>query len=123
MSCEVCIGSPCDDGIVQTLSECHPKARKSHTCHECQRIIQPGEMYQRFVGKWEGDLVRYDTCSHCEEVRTVFCCGEGWTWGQLWEDMREIAFPQLTTATECFRELSPTAKQFVLDRWQEWKGL
>ncbi len=41
----------------------------------------------------------------------------------LWEDMRELAFPSLTTASNCFTELSPAAKAFVLDRWRKWKGL
>jgi hypothetical protein len=124
MSCEVCIGTnDHDGGVVEELSHNHPIARKPHVCYECRGTIQPGQRYQRFVAKWEGRLERYDTCSLCEEIRTVFCCGEGWMWGSLWEDMHEIAFPQLTTATECFRELSPAAKQFVLDRWQKWKGL
>src|SRR4051812_17113067 len=108
MSCEVCIGNDCSDGTVEKLSENHPVARKPHTCYECSGVIAPGQRYQRFVGKWEGEICRHDTCLLCEEIRMVFCCGEGWIWGQLWEDMGELAFPQLTTATDCFRELSPT---------------
>ena len=123
MSCDVCIGSDCDDGIVETLSESHPKARKPHKCLECKREILPGETYECFVGVWEGKIQRYNTCALCEEIRAVFCCGGGWIWGSLWDDMREIAFPILTTATECFQELSPAAKQFVLDKWAKWKGL
>lgn len=123
MGCDVCIGSDCDDGVVQMLSENHPKARKPHECYECHKVIEPGQRYQRFVGEWEGAFQRYDTCLLCEEIRTVFSCGEGWTWGQLWEDMYEIAFPLLTTATECFQELSPPAKACVIARWQHWKGL
>ncbi len=123
MSCEVCIGSDYDEGTTETLSDSHPVARKPHVCCECKRTIERGERYQRYVGKWEGDFIRYDTCTQCEEIRTVFCCGEGWMWMSLWEDMRELAFPVLTTATECFQELSPPAKQFVLDKWAKWKGL
>jgi hypothetical protein len=123
VSCEVCIGQDCHDGVVEMLSEAHPVARKPHRCYECHRMIQPKERYQRFVGVWEGEIQRYNTCVLCEEIRQVFSCGEGWIWGQLWEDMMELAFPQLTTATECFQELSPAAKQVVLARWQRWKGL
>jgi hypothetical protein len=123
MSCDVCIGQDCDDGVVETLSDSFPKARKPHTCYECSRPINPGEIYHRFVGKWEGELQRFDTCYLCHEIRAVFSCGEGWIWGQLWEDMQELAFPHLTTATDCFQELSPPAKAFVIERWQRWKGL
>ena len=123
MSCEVCIGQNCHDGVVETLSESFPKARMPHKCYECRRVIVPGEAYHRFTGVWEGESQRYDTCWQCQEIRAVFSCGEGWIWGQLWEDMEEMAFPKLTTATECFQELSPAAKQFVLDKWQKWKGL
>lgn len=123
MSSDVCIGNDCHDGLVEKLSECHPKARKPHKCYECSRTIEPGERYQRFVGKWEGEIQRYDTCASCEEIRTVFSCGEGWTWGQLWEDMYELAFPNLTTGSECFHQLSVPARQFVLERWRKWKGI
>ena len=123
MSCDVCIGHDPDDGVVEELSEAQVTARKPHKCYECHRPIPTGTDYQKFVGKWEGKLVTYRTCLLCVEVRKVFTCGEGWTWGTLWEDMAELAFPQLTTATECFRELSPAAKKFVLDNWQRWKGL
>lgn len=32
------------------------KARKPHKCCETGRMIQPGEMYWRINGKWEGGL-------------------------------------------------------------------
>lgn len=124
MSCEVCIGQDLDsDGIVEVLDDDHPVARKPHVCCECKGVIQPGQRYSRFVGKWEGEIIKYSTCSLCEEIRRVFTCGESWMWECLWEDMEAIAFPILTTATECFCELSPAAKAYVLERWQKWKGL
>lgn len=124
MSCEVCIGQDVDpDCMVTMLSDEIVTARKPHICGECMGLIQRGKYYRRYVGKWEGKIENYRTCLMCLEIRTVFTCGVSWTWGCLWEEMQESAFPELTTATQCFRELSPAAKAFVLDRWQKWKGL
>jgi hypothetical protein len=35
--------------------------------------------------------------------------------------MTQVAFPELTTATDCFQDLSAKAKEFVLAKWREWK--
>jgi hypothetical protein len=61
------------------------------------------------------------TCIQCSEIRDKFYCDGGWMFEQLWDDMRENAFPKLTTASECFVGLSPAAKQFLLDKWCAWK--
>lgn len=121
--CSVCIGT--DDyaasGFAQTALR---TARRKHVCCECRRVIDPGEQYEIIVvGKWEGTIAQFKTCSECREIRNVFTCGKGWTFETLWDDMREIAFPDLTTATDCFQKLSPAGKKFVLARWKDWKGI
>ena len=40
-------------------------ARKAHRCYECSRPIQPGNPYQRTVGKWRGDVSSFATCRRC----------------------------------------------------------
>ena len=34
----------------------HPKARKEHTCDMCGLKILPGQIYERYSGKYDGDL-------------------------------------------------------------------
>jgi hypothetical protein len=41
------------------------KARKTHTCIECHRTIQPGETYTKSAGVWEGDFYDAKRCGHC----------------------------------------------------------
>ena len=123
MGCDVCIGTDSleecfDFSIVETR-----KARKPHKCCECGMEITPPATYEHVVGKYQEEFSIYETCSLCVEIRDVFTCGNSWYYGQLWEEMEEYAFEHLTTASECFRELSPEAKAYVLEEWQEWKGL
>lgn len=37
-------------------TETRVRARKPHRCCETKRVINPGEMYWRIVGKWDGSL-------------------------------------------------------------------
>ena len=122
MRCDVCIGTD-DYEQAEFYQLENRKARKPHKCYECRRAIQPGEKYEHVRAKWDGDFSTIYTCGLCAEIRTVFSCGEGYCHGSLWDDMYEIAFPALTTASECFTELSATAKARVLEEWRKWKGL
>jgi hypothetical protein len=119
--CDVCIGTDSIDEAFDFSSTETRKARKPHKCCECYQSITVGQQYEHVVGAFQGDFSVYDTCSLCVEIRTVFTCGNSWYYGQLWEEMRDYAFEKLTTASECFRELTPEAKAFVLQRWQVWK--
>ena len=47
------------------------KARKAHKCCELGCAIIPGDQYERFSGKWEGDFHCYSTCLACVEKRKV----------------------------------------------------
>jgi hypothetical protein len=122
MGCDVCIGtSDYDPADVYSVSVV--KARKPHRCCECRQVIQPGIQYERVSMLYDGEWQRYDTCESCMEIRNVFACGEGWLFTTVWDDIREYVFPELTTASECFRELSAVGKQRVMDEWRKWKGL
>jgi hypothetical protein len=124
MSCEVCIGGGDYDGSPEFYTHTYHRARKAHKCCECGRAINIGERYEYFASKFDGDFDVNKTCHQCAEIRQVFSCGnEGPYYGQLWEEMRDNAFPNLTTASECFTELSASSKAFVLDKWRKWKGL
>jgi hypothetical protein len=120
--CDVCIGGNCDD--FPEVSDTKTKtARKPHKCCECGREISRGQRYEHCVMKYEGEWFSYKTCLLCVEIRTVFTCGKSFLFECLWDDMREYAFESLTTASKCFRKLSPSAKAFTLERWRDWKGI
>lgn len=121
--CDVCIGG--FDGEYSEFSHTAiVSARKEHECSECAMTIGKGERHEKVTGKFEGDFFTVRTCLFCAEVRDVFSCGESYALGgQLWEDMRGIAFPKLTTASPCFANLKPSSKLRLLNIWAEWKGL
>lgn len=84
-----------------------PVARKPHRCCECKETIQPGTRYERFAGKWDGEVRAYVTCLECREIRASLCC-DGFIFGDLWEGVRDQIFrsglsvdclDKLTTAT------------------------
>jgi hypothetical protein len=59
------------------LAECWAEsvvhARKHHKCCECNRTIQPGELYHKVFGKQDGDIFHDKWCAHCDVAKT-------WLW-------------------------------------------
>ena len=121
MECDVCIGSGDDYGDeAEFFSETKRKARKTYNCMECGRQIVPGQAYVKIVGKWDGILDTIRQCVECNKIQKVFACGGGFLYGQLWEDM-EQAFSSLRVTSPCFQKLPLPARQFLTEKWWEWK--
>lgn len=78
------------EGNCEFHSEVIRKARKRHKCVECKRFIEPGENYERVVGKWNGDISTFLTCIHCVGARAwlEIECG-GWLYSTIKEDLEE----------------------------------
>ncbi len=72
------------------LSQSRHRARVQHKCCECRRTIEPGESYERFFGKAEGDTFGGSVCRHCIAVREwlVKVCG-GYLFEGVMEDLEE----------------------------------
>lgn len=118
--CDVCIGGNDYDG--PEFWDCKTvTARKDYTCRECKRPIPKGTNHERVVGKWEGDFSTIRTCLDCADIRDGLTCGNGFLYGALWSDIREVS-DQLTTA--CFNKITrASAKAYLVERWRQWKGL
>lgn len=118
--CDVCIGGVEGEEVVgakiRTLF-----SDGAVECDECELAIPKGQSYERVTGRCEGERLVHNTCELCRQIKRVFSCGEGMPMGCLWSEMEFTAFPRLKTSSPCFRQLSPDAKQFVLDRWNKWK--
>ena len=71
----------CDHEWPKFYIEKTVKARKQHTCCECDRTINRGEQYESITGLWDGDIKRYKTCEQCSDLREslsdVICPGLG----------------------------------------------
>ena len=120
--CDVCLGDFDGDTADVWLPKI-VKARKPHKCFECDREVPVGQEYERIKMLQEGGWDVYDVCLLCREIHIRFACGNGRCVGNLWEDMREVVFPELTMSSKCFAGLSAMAKAEVINRWQQWKGL
>ena len=118
--CDVCIYEECDVSIDFFFGE-QRTCRKPTKCHECGRPIEKGQQYHRVGGKCEGEMWSMKLCTDCEEIGKVFHCDGVRMYGNLWESMQSDVFPVLTMGSKCFVKLSPSAKQFVLDKWKSWK--
>lgn len=60
----------------------NPRARITHRCVECCRVIQPGEHYHRTEGCYEGRFSTYKVCKHCHalgDYMFVLCGGHPFT--------------------------------------------
>lgn len=116
--CNVCVY---DDGgdEPEFCDERWVKARKTHRCCECSRVIPIGETYERTVGKWDGEMQTHKTCEPCQEIRVTFCC-KGWTYGRLWESVEEQLFPAFNET--CVAKLiTARAKAILSEHWRVWK--
>jgi DnaJ-class molecular chaperone len=118
--CGVCIGG--DTGEYCTVSDSKiVKARKPHTCEECNGVIKPGDQYERTSMLYEGEWSRTNVCLICAEIGNVFSC-DGRQIGNMWEDICENLFPAMTTG--CLARLkTAAAKEYLVRKWQKWKGL
>lgn len=120
--CGVCIGGDYGYCPAEFFDVLWPKARKAHTCSECNRIIERGDTYQRCNGKSDGEFWSFITCAVCAEIREAFSCEGESLGGMMWEEMQDYAFPSLNES--CFDKLQTVeAKKYLRECWMEWKGL
>lgn len=97
------------------------RARKDHKCLECSRPILKGTEYERASGKFDGEVFADKTCMDCAHIRDGLSCGESVPAGTLWESINEV-FGEITTG--CLTKVeTASAKAYLVERWQKWKGL
>ena len=76
------------DELCQVLSSAQPRARMVHQCGECRHDIQPGDVYERDVTIFDGEIETHKTCLTFVRIRdSLFDCV--WYYGRIWEDIHE----------------------------------
>jgi len=75
------------DDYATFCRDCHPIARKVHTCGECMDKIQPGDKYEYVVMLYEGDFTTHKTCSACQEIRDRFF--DQYYMEMIWETLKD----------------------------------
>lgn len=104
----------------ELFSEGERKARKTHTCKECEREIGPGERYRFWVTKdFEENVVQTQKmCGHCwgtiELGAALTGCPKNWWWGEVHSLDEEMGFVGNIVHDEG-HSLSPEQKQAMLD--------
>lgn len=73
--------------MIEEVSTTWRTARKAHTCNYCRGTIQPGEQYERYVGKQDGDLYTFLAHEKC-----VFIAREIWDFVDPDDGMDDDAF-------------------------------
>lgn len=118
VDCGVCIGGDTGDYCTVSTSKM-VKARKPHECDECSKIIQPGEIYECCTSLFDGEWSRMNVCAICSEISIAFSC-EGRVIGNMWEDIHDNLFPNMTTG--CLAKLkTAAAKEHLVKKCNEWK--
>jgi hypothetical protein len=77
------------------------RAAKEHECSECSAKIAKGERYERVDAMWDGDWSMFKTCLLCVEIRNHFACGNGWCFGEVWNQLEENFFPDMKAGGPC----------------------
>lgn len=79
----------CDYDGPSVSWETRPKAKKQHRCCECRGWIEPGEVYWRVRGVWDGEAQTFSMCTDCEDIKAwasegtdCFC----WSFGSVLTD-------------------------------------
>lgn len=121
--CGVCIGGGDYDGSLEFYDSRVIVARKSHKCEECGREIPSGQQYEYVSGKFDGDFFYVKTCMDCVDIRDGLTCNGGSiAHGQLWGELRDYGFQNMTMG--CLTKLkTASAKSYLVQRWNQWKGL
>ncbi|GAB4059139.1 hypothetical protein GCM10028811_12420 [Uliginosibacterium sediminicola] len=84
----------CDYEPAEFYQQARRRAKKEHSCSECGRAIDPGELYEHASGKWDGDVRAFKTCPRCLALKDwvdahVPC--SCWAHGNIIEDAIEAA--------------------------------
>lgn len=58
----------CNDDGPSAMWESKPKAKKRHKCCECRGWIEPGEVYRRVRGVWDGEARTFSMCADCDSL-------------------------------------------------------
>lgn len=119
-TCSVSFGMEADEMCDFWVSKMKT-ARKHHVCGECRKNIDPGTKYESLSYVFDGSFHHEKKCTICAEIRDAFLeDGCAYAPGDMWTDMRDYVFPEMTTT--CFDRLkTPEAKAELQRRWMEWK--
>lgn len=80
------------------------KARKRHTCGECDRAIEPGERYEHATQLYDGGWSHHKTCLGCYNIRQHLC-RYGWVWGSVAEQVEAcVGYNYVTGKDAVYRE-------------------
>jgi ribosomal protein L37AE/L43A len=61
-----------DGPMPSFFNDVERKARKPHTCDECDGAIKPGQVYRYISGLWDGYISQYHICGPCAETIEAF---------------------------------------------------
>lgn len=90
------------------------KARKLHQCDHCHRPIQPGDLYERSTGLYEGDWYRNAYHTNCAAEMNALWKEHGND--MCYIDIREAAREEASgNGWRAFRAKVQAAKQRLLD--------
>jgi hypothetical protein len=108
-----------DSTAVACSTQRQVKARKEHSCYECGESIKVGDRHEVYSGIFDHSAFRWRTCLSCVEIRDHFACN-GFSAGQLWDDLESNFFPDMKAGGPCMAGLSPEAKARLFDRRLRW---
>lgn len=110
-----CVYVENDGDYADCIEQDMRKARKPHKCSECRRDIQPGEEYEYFKGKCDGEIFVNKTCPDCLSIRTAMFCGS-YVFGAMKDDLwTHVSDFDGKIDEDCLLKLTPRARGMVAD--------
>ena len=95
------------------------RARKTHTCDECSRMINSDEIYFYTTAMTDGDIWQSKRCIDCESLRKVFfTCGV--MHEAMWDDFKyHVETYDGQISSECLLQLTSRAREMAFEIIQE----
>jgi len=85
-------------------------ARKTHQCNYCLEPILPGERYELYVGKYDGELFEWKSHEICTDI-----AHEIWDYVDPWDGMGEEEFRE-GCRDVCGKFICPDCEEY---NWEE----
>ena len=87
MECSCNIDAGVGDDGYEEIAQYMKYSKSKHKCGECGKTIKPGEKYEYYKGRFDGEFHIHKTCIDCLSLREHFF-GD-WIFESTWEMFQE----------------------------------
>lgn len=108
------------DETAQVYNQKTVVGRKDHKCSECKETIPKGTAHDHVKMLFDDSWSEFRVCESCREIGDHFACNNGRVIGELWSDLEQNFFPDMTAGGPCLNGLTPQNKARMFEKRTAW---